>query len=391
MSTTTEVSPKEDPAVPQPTTETYEDHTPWVTGDRNDPLAYKQIYNIPANSHYFKGDENRLYPGWVLQMPNGGTYTVVYGDTLTWIAQGRGKGTYTQTLTRTVEPAEPTAEPPEPAAEPVPVIFPTAEDWRFRVRLAPRSDYLYNAPDPGILAPLAGKGVIFPYTPSVSVTYAARYDTNQITHSNYNVYTYQGSAVENITITGDFTAQDVSEANYMLAVIHFFRSATKMFYGQDKNRGVPPPLLYLSGLGEYQFDNHPAVLTNFTYTLPQDVDYINAYPFGTGEAVNGASLQPYQKPGIGRELGKLAQAIDNALKRLGSSGLTTRGKPSATSSPSSIVSNKTTRVPTKITITLTFNPMITRHAVSNKFSLADYASGKLLQGSKNAGFGGGMW
>ncbi len=272
-----------------------------------------------------------------------------------------------------------------------PVAFASTPDWRFRIKLAPQSDYLYNAPNPGILAPLKGKGVIFPYTPTISVTYTAKYDTNAIAHSNYNVYTYQGSAVENITVTGDFTAQDITEANYMLAVIHFCRSATKMFYGQDKNRGVPPPLLYLSGLGEYQFDNHPVVLTNFTYTLPNDVDYINAYPSGGTTGINGASLTPFQQPGFGRELGGFGSAI-NSVMRLFGAGLTTRGTPTSGGAAQGMTSSAgMTRMPTKISISLTFSPMITRYAVSNKFSLTDYASGKLLQGSKNAGFGGGMW
>ncbi len=272
-----------------------------------------------------------------------------------------------------------------------PVPFASAPDWRFRIKLAPQSDYLYNAPNPGILAPLKGKGVIFPYTPSISVAYSAKYDTTSLTHSNYNLYTYQGSAVENITVTGDFTAQDITEANYMLAVIHFCRSATKMFYGQDKNRGVPPPLLYLSGLGEYQFDNHPVVLTNFTYTLPNDVDYINAYPNGGTTGINGASLTPFQQPGFGRELGAIGGAI-NSVMRLFGAGLTTRGTPTSGGAAQSTVSSAgVTRVPTKISISLTFNPMITRYAASNKFSLEAYAKGDLLRGSTNPGNGGGMW
>lgn len=272
-----------------------------------------------------------------------------------------------------------------------PVPFASAPDWRFRIKLAPQSDYLYNAPNPGILAPLKGKGIIFPYTPSISVAYSAKYDTTSLTHSNYNLYTYQGSAVENITVTGDFTAQDITEANYMLAVIHFCRSATKMFYGQDKNRGVPPPLLYLSGLGEYQFDNHPVVLTNFTYTLPNDVDYINAYPSGGTTGINGASLTPFQQPGFGRELGAIGGAI-NSVMRLFGAGLTTRGTPTSAGAAQNTVSSAgVTRVPTKISISLTFNPMITRYAASNKFSLEAYAKGDLLRGSTNPGNGGGMW
>jgi hypothetical protein len=161
-----------------------------------------------------------------------------------------------------------------------------------------------------------------------------------------------------------------------------------MFYGQDKFRGTPPPLLYLSGLGEYQFDNHPVVLTNFTYTLPNDVDYINAYPNGGTTGINGASLTPFQAPTLGREFGKIGGFVNEKINQLLGRAIPQVSKQSATPS---YKSNNTTRVPTKLSISLTFNPMITRYAVSNKFSLTDYASGKLLQGSKNPGNGGGMW
>jgi hypothetical protein len=35
--------------------------------------------------------------------------------------------------------------------------------------------------------------------------------------------------------------------------------------------------------------------------------------------------------------------------------------------------------------------MVTRRAVSEHFSLKDYATGKLLRGSSNKGTGGGIW
>jgi hypothetical protein len=163
-------------------------------------------------------------------------------------------------------------------------------DWRVRLSLAPDSNYLYNAPyniddpngnvgGPGILAPLrATNGVIFPYTPQVQVTYAANYDPTDLVHSNFKVYQYKNSAVESISITANFTAQDTNEANYLLAVIHFFRSVTKMFYGQDENpiNGTPPPVCFLNGFGTYQFNNHPLVVTNFTQIMPDKVDYIRA-------------------------------------------------------------------------------------------------------------------
>jgi hypothetical protein len=188
-------------------------------------------------------------------------------------------------------------------------------------------------------------------------------------------------------ITGDFTAQNTVEANYMLAVIHFFRSMTKMFYGQDQNpsRGVPPPLCYLSGYGPYQFDNHPVVITNFTYNLPVDVDYITAYPTNSSNAIGGIDLSPYT-PTAARSFSPL-----DRLRSLVSSGISKGGLPPPPIFQNSQNIKEGTRVPTKINIQLSCLPIATRNAVSNKFSLRDYASGKLLRGSVNPGTGGGMW
>ena len=263
--------------------------------------------------------------------------------------------------------------------------FEKAQDWRVRISLAPNSDYLYNADSPGILAPLSGKtttgtnGVIFPYTPNISVAYAASYDPTDIAHSNYKIFQYKSSSVDSISITGDFTAQDTNEANYLLAVIHFFRSVTKMFYGQDNNPkpGVPPPLCYLSGFGTYQFDNHPMVITNFTYTTPTDVDYIRA-----GSQTNMPGQSVAQQPNTVNTSSLAASAI-----RLLTSNLTPR-LPNFQKQNSAINSDAT-YVPTKISIAITALPVVARNDISNRFSLEKYATGQLLQGSKNNG--GGIW
>jgi hypothetical protein len=60
-----------------------------------------------------------------------------------------------------------------------------------------------------------------------------------------------------------------------------------MFYGQDAERGAPPPLVYLQGLGQYQFNLAPCVVSQFTYNLPTDVDYIRA----GSTNINGTDLQ----------------------------------------------------------------------------------------------------
>ena len=265
------------------------------------------------------------------------------------------------------------------------VNFQAKEDWRVRLSLSPGATYLYKASPPGILAPLqATDGVIFPYTPAISVQYNANYDATELTHSNYKFFTYRGSAVDSVTIGCDFTAQDTFEAQYVLAVIHFFRSMTKMFYGQDQNptNGTPPPLCYLSGLGAFQFDAHPLVITAFTYTLPTDVDYIQAGSNFTPAGVNTAGSESKQDPFPDAISRRLASNASNALS------------PGATVAPTvwqttNSGTKEATYVPTKISLSITANPIVTRNDISNKFSLREYATGALLRGTKRAG--GGIW
>ena len=257
-------------------------------------------------------------------------------------------------------------------------------DWRVRLQLAPGAKYLYNARNPGILEPLRDtQGVLFPYTPSISVSYAAAYSGQDLVHSNYKVFQYQSSSVDQISINCDFTAQDAKEARYVLAVIHFFRSATKMFYGQDQNpkNGTPPPLCYITGYGQFQFDRHPLVITSFNLSLPTDVDYIRAAnstaPPGTntgGEVFRDNVSNPSQN------------RLQSGSTPIGPGG--TQAPPSFNRTPSGSV--EATYVPTKMQMQISAYPIVTRNDISNNFSLEKYATGELLRGSKNKG-GAGIW
>jgi hypothetical protein len=259
--------------------------------------------------------------------------------------------------------------------------FQAKPDWRVRLSLAPGATYLYkNKGKEGILLPLAATdGIIFPYTPAISVQYAASYDPTEITHSNYKFFTYRGSAVDSISITCDFTAQDTFEANYLLAVIHFFRSVTKMFYGQDQNPkiGTPPPLCYLSGLGAFQFDAHPLAITSFNYTLPTEVDYIRAGSTPTPAGVNrSASNIPLNSGSVSND-------------RLNSQGLNQGGLTAPPEFNPNAGTRDVTYVPTKMSISIQAVPIVTRNDISNKFSLTEYGTGKLLRGTQRQG--GGIW
>lgn len=263
----------------------------------------------------------------------------------------------------------------------------TSADWRVRLSLAKSAFYLYQAPDPGILAPLARtNGVIFPYTPTIETSYTAKYDTVDLTHSNYRGYFYKNSAIENLNIRCIFTAQDTREAEYLLAVIHFFRSVTKMFYGaKDKLAGTPPPLVFLSGLGQYQFNNQPCVVSNFQYVLPSDVDYIRALGFNN----YGINLENRRNQGSGPPAGGILGAIGQ-IKRLSNNGLISsllgRQRPGSDFQSNFSRSNYTnsTYVPTRIDIVVTLLPVQTRSQVSTQFNMEEFANGDLLKG-------GGFW
>lgn len=246
-------------------------------------------------------------------------------------------------------------------------------DWRVKLSLAPQSNYLYNANPPGILAPLQDTdGVIFPYTPAITTQYKANYDLKQLIHSNYTGTFYKGSSVSPINISGIFTAQDTAEANYLLAVIHFFRSVTKMFYGQDAERGSPPPLVYLTGYGPNQFTEHTGVIDMFDYELPDNVDYIRAKI--DSNSVNTANPIPRQS--------STTTNISPSTQRLMSAGLPTGGLlPSMFATQSTTLgASVPSYVPTKMTIKLSMIPIQTRNQLSRQFSLKGFATGELLKG-----------
>jgi hypothetical protein len=259
-------------------------------------------------------------------------------------------------------------------------------DWRVKLSLAPGADYLYKSSVSGdVLWPLrATDGVLFPYTPQIQVNYQTNYTKTPLTHSNYQGLFYQSSLVSSVSLTAEFTAQDTSEANYMLAALHFFRSAGKMFYGQDAFAGAPPPLLYLSGFGEYQFMEHTLLLENFNYTLPKDVDYIRA----RSTNVNDTSLLRRRDlnqtnsayDGLDGAIGRLGTLVDITRRLLKIGPGANPGQPQNKGDLAfELGGNSPTYVPTKMEVYLTLVPVQTRDQVSRQFSLQEFGRGTLLR------------
>jgi len=199
--------------------------------------------------------------------------------------------------------------------------FPTAKP-DLRVKISDPSGKISRAGGP--LAPLARTDykVVFPYTPEIGINHVANYTSMNPTHSNYEYNFYQNSTVSDITISAQFSAQTPEDAEYVLAVQHFFRSVTKMFGGQDDRSGLPPVVCKLEGHGSLQLNYVPVVITSFSVSLPSDVDYITCPPHSNQD------------------------------------------KPS--------------RVPVLQTFSITAKPTYSRTRISNTFSLNRFANGELL-------------
>ena len=172
---------------------------------------------------------------------------------------------------------------------------------------------------------------MWPYTPTINVSYSAAYTAQTLAHTNYAQQSYNMSTIDQITVTGIFTANTSAEAQYMLAMISFLRSATKMFFGEDTNRGTPPPVMRFSAHGPHMFNSVPVVVTNHTQDFEGTVDYIDAPALGSS------------------------------------------GKYSSIS-----------RVPSLMTVYVTLMPVISR-TQQTKFSLEEYARGGLIGSRTGAG------
>jgi hypothetical protein len=116
-------------------------------------------------------------------------------------------------------------------------------------------------------------GVLFPYSPQITIEHKAEYSSNTPLHSNYAINFYKSSGVNDITITGTFTVQNDEDAFYYLGAKRILSTLTKMRFGNDSLAGSPPPICRLYAYGEYILKNVPVVILSVKHDLPDDVDF----------------------------------------------------------------------------------------------------------------------
>ena len=250
-------------------------------------------------------------------------------------------------------------------------------DWRVRLSL-PTWPSFRSSP---VLAPLKDAGgLIFPYTPTIKMASSARYTPISTVHTNYTFQAFQNSDPGEITITAPMFCEDATQGLYWIAMVHYLRSLTKMFAGNDAKAGNPPPLVFLNGYGNYVFKNVPVVVKSFSTNLDKDCDYI-------GVDVVGSAAGEVQ--GVADSLGGLADTLGGAIPNL--SGITSTVSSIAggvgqiagvlgTFGVGGSVSGGVAHVPTKSSFSITLIPVYSRNS-AKRFSLDRFVQGGYLNNS----------
>jgi hypothetical protein len=255
-------------------------------------------------------------------------------------------------------------------------------DWRVRLSL-PLWPSFRTSP---VLRPLQDAGgLIFPYTPKITMKSSATYSAQQGIHTNYPYRVYKNSTPGTIEITAPMNVEDPTQALYWIAAVHYLRSLTKMFTGSDPKAGNPPPIVYLNGYGQYVFRNIPVVATQFSCNLENDCDYIGVNVVGS---MAGAIAD------IADSLGGLTDTIGGlvgGVPELRSLASNTSGISNALGAVSSVANLAGTfglggstpagfaYVPTKSSISLTLEATYSRNS-SRTFSLDRFVTGGYVSG-----------
>lgn len=150
----------------------------------------------------------------------------------------------------------------------VPLQAGSAEDWRVRINAQ------FQLLGTQFVRLGETDGVVWPFTPKVTVSSKANYTQIDPVHNNYPFFAYKNSQVDDITISGEFSCETERDAEYWIEATTFFKAATKMFYGNSNFAGNPPIICQLSGYGPGVFNNVPVIIKSFSMDLPDDVNYI---------------------------------------------------------------------------------------------------------------------
>jgi len=156
-------------------------------------------------------------------------------------------------------------------------------------------------------------GIVFSTQPDIQYSQSVNYNPYSLTHTNYNFNAYSNTPSPMLQVTAQFSQVTDEEHAYLQGVIHFLRSVTKMFYGQnDPLAGTPPPVLRFSGLG--LFKEVRVQVGSFSMPISSDTDLkeFNGVALPTIQII-AIDLMPIVTPDIQKNTFNMPEFVSGRL------------------------------------------------------------------------------
>lgn len=124
--------------------------------------------------------------------------------------------------------------------------------------------------------------IVFTVMPIVDENRSASYDSLTPTHHPGSIQAYKTTSSRTFNINGKFISRSIDEANRTLKYLNTIRSWVMPYYGSGTAEsytnkiGLPPEILRFNAYGDKNLKDIPVVLTNYSWTYPEDVDYVQA-------------------------------------------------------------------------------------------------------------------
>ena len=165
-----------------------------------------------------------------------------------------------------------------------------------------------------------------------------------------------------------------------MACLHFFRTVTKMNFGEnDPNAGTPPPILLFNAYGPFVFNNLPVIVKQFTFSFPDDVDYVEVTVAGS-KTVQTTAAKTVDNRIFGENLAPIGQTgQQGGYNTVGPfSGRSTNVLGNVTTTPGSnqaIQTNSTVWLPSMFKLSATLVVQHTPKTLRSRFNLPAYING----------------
>ena len=167
-----------------------------------------------------------------------------------------------------------------------------------------------------------------------------------------------------------FSAHTVDHFRNSEQAIRFLRTYTKMNFGRtDPDRGQPPRILRLFAFGQQMFNDVPVVISKFSMTFPEDIDYVQG-EFSSDGNFKGISTRDNRLPS--NEAGK-----DPRTQGAGGGQSTAEY---ANNDPQRIDRQSySLYLPILFTVNISLLVQQNLSKTVNEFNLNDFASGQLIR------------